>query len=49
LAKENDFYGLFSGNDRDFKPYYVAHTTIQTLALLDEGQKGTNWLQWRRR
>ena len=49
LAKENDFYQLFSGNDKDFRPYYVAHTKIQTLALLDEGQKGTNWLQWRRR
>jgi len=49
LTKENDFYQLFSGNDKDFRPYYVAHTKIQTLALLDEGQKGTNWLQWRRR
>jgi len=49
LAKESDFYQLFSGNDKDFRPYYVAHTKIQTLALLDEGQKGTNWLQWRRR
>jgi DNA invertase Pin-like site-specific DNA recombinase len=49
LAKENDFYQLFSGNDKDFRPYYVAHTKIQTLALLDEGQKGSNWLQWRRR
>jgi len=32
-----------------FKPYYVAHTKIRTLALLDEGHKGTNWLQWRTR
>ncbi|MDB4349626.1 recombinase family protein [Omnitrophica bacterium] len=32
-----------------FKPYYVAHTKIQTLALLDEKHKGSNWLQWRRR
>ncbi len=32
-----------------FKPYYVAHTKIQTLALLDEERKGSNWLRWRRR
>lgn len=27
---------------------YVAHTNIQTLALLDQ-TKGSNWLQWRKR
>ena len=32
-----------------FKPYYVAHTKIQTLALLDDRYKGSNWLHWRRR
>ena len=32
-----------------FKPYYVAHTKIQTLALLDDRHKGSNWLHWRRR
>jgi site-specific DNA recombinase len=32
-----------------FKPYYVAHTKIQTLALLDDEHKGSNWLHWRRR
>ena len=32
-----------------FKPYYVAHTKIQTLALLDEKHQGSNWLRWRRR
>ena len=31
-----------------FKPYYVAHTKIQTLALLDEKHQGSNWLHWRR-
>jgi len=31
-----------------FKPYYIAHTKIQTLALLDEKYKGSNWYQWRR-
>ena len=48
LDKEKDFYRLFEGKDRDFKPYYVAHTKIRTLALLDEEQKGSNWYQWRR-
>ncbi|MCK4786551.1 MAG: hypothetical protein KAV87_22520, partial [Desulfobacteraceae bacterium] len=28
----------------EFKPYYVAHTKIQTLALLDDKYKGSNWL-----
>ncbi len=36
-------------NDGGFKPYYVAHTKIQTLALLDEEHKGSNWYVWRRR
>ena len=31
-----------------FKPYYIAHTKIQTLALLDEEHKGSNWYHWRR-
>ena len=47
LTKEADFYRLFEGNERDFKPYYVAHTKIRTLALLDEEHKGSNWLQFR--
>ncbi len=28
--------------------YYVAHTNIDTLALMDE-TKGSNWLRWRKR
>ncbi len=36
LTKDADFYQLFGGNEREFKPYYVAHTKIRTLALLDE-------------
>jgi len=35
--------------DRAFKPYYVAHTKIQILALLDEKYKGSIWYQRRRR
>ncbi len=31
------------------RSYYVAHTSIQTLALLDEETKGSNWLQYRKR
>ena len=30
------------------KPYYIAHSNIQTLALLDDKTKGSNWLQMRR-
>lgn len=36
------------GNGRQFKPYYVAHTKIRTLALLDDKYKGSNWYNWRR-
>lgn len=32
----------------EMKPFYMAYTNIQTLALLDE-TKGSNWLQWRKR
>ena len=37
-------------NDKgmEFKPFYIAHTKIQTLALLDDRYKGSNWLHWRR-
>ena len=48
LTKESDFYQLFEGNEREFKPYYVAHTKIRTLALLDDEYKGSNWYQFRR-
>ena len=36
LNKEADLYQLFDGEEKHFKPYYIAHTKIQTLALLDE-------------
>jgi hypothetical protein len=36
LMKEGDFYQLFERDGKNFKPYYVAHTKIRTLALLDE-------------
>jgi hypothetical protein len=32
----------------EFKPYYIAHTKIKTLALLDDKYKGSNCYQWRR-
>ncbi len=35
-------------NGKEFKPYYIAHTKIQTLSLLDDKYKGSNWLYWRR-
>lgn len=47
--KEEDVYSLISDGEYSFKPYYVAHTKIQTLALLDDKHKGSNWYQWRRR
>ncbi len=48
LNKDADLYQLFAGNEKNFKPYYVAHTKIQTLALIDEEHKGSNWYHWRR-
>ena len=50
-APRNDIDGMdsrFRGNDKRFKPYYVAHTKIQTLTLLDEEHKGSNWYHWRK-
>jgi hypothetical protein len=32
----------------EMKPFYMAYTQIQTLALLEESE-GSNWLQCRRR
>ena len=46
--EESDFYQIISGDKKKFKPYYIAHTKIQTLALLDERHKSSNWLHWRR-
>ncbi len=48
LTKDADLYQLFEGDEKDFKPHYVAHSKIRTLALLDDERKGSNWLQWRR-
>jgi len=41
--KKDDLYRISEGDETHFKPYYVAHTKIQTLALLDEQYKGSNW------
>jgi len=43
-----DFYSIVDG-EKKFKPYYVAHTRIQTLALLDDKDKVSNWSMWWRR
>ena len=46
VSEENeDFYNIINGEKR-FKPYYVAHTKIQTLALIDDKDKGSNWSRW---
>ena len=47
--KKSDFYYTISNGEIKFKPYYIAHTKIQTLALLYDKYKGSNWLHWRRR
>ena len=48
LTKEADLYRLFEGEEKNFRPYYGAHTKIRALALLDEEHKGSNWCHWRR-
>ena len=48
LDRESDFYQVPVEEEKKFKPFYVAHTKIRTLALLDEGHQGSNWYQWRR-
>jgi len=45
--EKDDFYKIMMGGE--FKPYYVAHTKIQTLTLLDSKEKGSNWSHWWRR
>ena len=40
-----DFYNIVDG-EKKFKPYYVAHTKINTLALLDERYQSANWSGW---
>jgi len=42
--EESDFYYAISDGEKKSKSYYIAHTRIQTLALLDERYKGSNWL-----
>ena len=46
--KKSDFYYIVSDGDINFKPYYITHTKIQTLALLDDKYKSSNWLYWQR-
>ena len=41
----NDFYNIING-EKKFKPYYMAHTKIKTLALIDDKDKGSNWSGW---
>lgn len=46
LALPHFYVGL---QGKEFKPYYAAHTKIQSLALLDEKYKGSNWRHLRTR
>ena len=48
IDKKSDFFYIVSSGEIKFKPYYIAHTKIQTLALLDDKYKSSNWLHWRR-
>ncbi len=34
-----------NGNIIEQKPYYLAHSNIESLALLDQENKGANWLK----
>ncbi len=43
------YYALLNDVEREFKPYYAAHTKIQTLARLEEKDQGSNWFKWWRR
>ena len=47
--KDSVYYALLNDGEKEFKPYYVAHTKIETLALLDEKDQGSNWHKWWRR
>ncbi len=38
-----------NGNLIQVKPHYIAHSNLETLALLDEQSHGSNWLNWRKR
>jgi len=38
-----------NGNLIESKPYYMAHSNIETLVLLDQENKGTNWYLLRKR
>jgi len=54
--EKDDFYGIVKSEiaaspsaprkDGGFKPYYVAHMKAQTLVLLDNKDKGSNWEHW---
>ena len=46
LTKESDNYFIYDGLYKNFKPYYVAHTNIETLALLNKENQGSNWEDW---
>ena len=46
--RNEDFYSIVNG-EKKFKPYYIAHTKIQTLAVLDDRHKVSNWSRWWRR
>ena len=38
-----------NGHIIEQKPHCLAHSNIESLALLDQENKGANWLKWRTR
>ncbi len=45
---DGEYFELLNDGEKRFKPYYVAHTEVQTLCLMDGEDDSSNWLQWRR-
>ncbi|NGX32977.1 MAG: hypothetical protein K1060chlam4_01036, partial [Candidatus Anoxychlamydiales bacterium] len=46
---ENGHIIIENGHIIEQKPHYPAHSNIESLALLDQENKGANWLKWRTR
>ena len=45
---DGEYFELLNDGEKRFKPYYVAHTEVQTLCLMDGEDESSNWYQWRR-
>ncbi len=45
---DGEYFELLNDGEKRFKPYYVAHTEVQTLCLMDGEDESSNWYQGRR-